>query len=404
MTPVQRDRERRDAPARGAAPASAPVSEALSSPLPGSHRPSPPDATSRLAGLRHLVGNSPLLALHFERRGVPGTVFAKAENLNMTGSVKDRMALHVIRQGYERGLLRPGDGIAEATSGNTGISIAGIGRALGHQVTIFMPDWMSRERVDLIRSLGADVRLVSREDGGFLECIDRAETLAASRGNVFLPRQFSNDENVRAHERTTGPEIWWQLAGRGLEPDAFVAGVGTGGTIMGVGRYLRRMKPTVKLHPLEPASSPTLSTGHKVGSHRIAGISDEFVPSIVDLGFLDDIVSVSDGDAIRMAQKLAAEIGLGVGISAGANMLGAILAHERLGPESVVVTLFPDDNKKYLSTDLVADAGTGPGDLSAGVTLRGFTAVKRVCRTCFEPGDEIDLLAAPSAPVDPSRE
>src|SRR5512136_2908447 len=285
---------------------------------------------ARLNGLGHWTGNTPLLAIDFTLDGERRVLYAKAENLNMTGSVKDRMAYHVLRRGYERGTLKPGATIVEATSGNTGIAFSAFGRALGHPVTIFMPDWMSQERKDLIRSLGAQVRLVSKEEGGFLGSIRLAEEYAASLNNSFLPRQFSNEDNADAHARTTGPEIWWQLRWHNLIPDAFLAGVGTGGTIMGVGRFLREKNPAVRLHPLEPSNSPTMSTGHKVGKHRIQGISDEFIPPIVDLTKLDSIVAVDDGDAIIMAQKLAAEIGVAVGISSGANFLGALMVQNEL--------------------------------------------------------------------------
>ncbi len=346
-----------------------------------------PALSARIHSLRHLVGNTPLLAIDCAFRGKRRRVFAKAENLNMTGSIKDRMALHILARGYAKGLLRPGAAIFEATSGNTGIAIAGIGRALGHPVTIFIPDWMSRERIDLIRSLGAAMRLVSAADGGFLGSIRMAEEAASRLPGSFLPRQFSNEDNVAAHAETTGPEIWWQLRYHGLTPDAFVAGVGTGGTVMGAGRFLRRMKPDVRLHPLEPASSPTLSTGHRVGKHRIQGISDEFIPPIVDLGFLDEVVSVEDGDAILMAQALAGSLGLGVGISSGANFLGALLVLEKLGGDAVVVTVFSDDNKKYLSTDLLREEPVRDGYLSPEVKLEGFTPFKRVCLTCCDPED-----------------
>lgn len=333
--------------------------------------------------LRHVVGNTPLLALHFRFRGEPRTLYAKAEHFNVTGSIKDRMAFHVLRHAYESGAIRPGQPIAEATSGNTGIAFASIGRALGHPVVIFMPDWMSRERVDLIRSLGARILPVSHGQGGFLGSIRLAEEFAREHG-AFLPRQFSNGANVEAHERTTGPELWWQLDERGLAPDAFVAGVGTGGTIMGVGRFLRRVRPAVKLHPVEPAESPTLTTGHKVGRHRIQGISDEFVPAILQLGGLDDVIAVHDGDAILLAQKLAAQLGLAVGISAGANFLAALRAQERLGPRAVVATVFADDNKKYLSTDLLRDEPVRDGYLSPEIELTGYESFKRVCATCLE--------------------
>jgi len=338
-------------------------------------------------GLGHLVGNTPLLVIELTYRGRPRVLYAKAEQMNMTGSIKDRMALHVVRRGYERGRLEPGGRIIEATSGNTGISIAAIGRAMGNPVTIFMPSWMSRERIELIQSFGADIHLVSREEGGFLGSIEMAEELACKAPGSFLPRQFSNEDNVAAHEEATGPEIWWQLRYQDLKPAGFVAGVGTGGTIMGVGRFLQSMESSVRIHPLEPANSPTLSTGHKVGKHRIQGISDEFIPPIVDLDFLDDVVGVDDGDAILMAQQLASRLGLGVGISSGANFLGALKVQNEIGGNALVVTVFPDSNKKYLSTDLLGQEPVKPEFLSPDVELLGFSAYKRVCRTCCDPGD-----------------
>ncbi|HWP11905.1 MAG TPA: cysteine synthase family protein [Ramlibacter sp.] len=343
--------------------------------------------SQKVRGLSHLVGNTPLLAIRCEFRGKPRVVYAKAENLNMTGSIKDRMALHILRVGYERKMLQPGAPIAEATSGNTGISFAALGRALGHPVTIFMPDWMSQERKDLIRSLGAQIRLVSHEEGGFLGSIEMAEKFAACTPGAFLPRQFSNKDNVAAHVQTTGPEIWSQLRSHGLCPDAFVAGVGTGGTIMGVGTFLKRAHPALKLYPLEPANSPTLSTGHKVGKHRIQGISDEFIPPILDLAFLDAVVSVDDGDAILMAQQLARELGLGVGVSSGANFLGALKVQEQLGAEAVVVTVFPDDNKKYLSTDLMRREPPREDFLAPQVRLVDFDTFKRECSICSDTTD-----------------
>jgi cysteine synthase A len=344
-------------------------------------------------GLKNLVGNTPLLVLNCEFRGRPRTLYAKAEHLNLTGSIKDRMALHILERARASGRLTPGQPIAEATSGNTGIALAGVGRATGHPVTIFMPDWMSHERIALIKSLGASIHLVSSAEGGFLGAIRLAESCAEGQNRAFLPRQFSNEDNCAAHEATTGPEILWQLRDHGLTPDAFVAGVGTGGTVMGVGRFLKRSVTGVKIHPLEPASSPTLSAGQKVGRHRIQGISDEFVPPIVDLDFLDEIVQVEDGDAILMAQKLARELGLGVGISSGANFLGALKVLEKSGDDAVVVTVFCDDNKKYLSTELLREEPVRDHYLTPDVRLTGFDVFKRVCITCWEPSD---ALAVPS--------
>ena len=352
------------------------------------------EISNRILGLKCLVGNTPLLAIDFAFRGRKRVLYAKAEHVNMTGSIKDRMALHSIQQGYAKDLLRPGDRLVEATSGNTGIAMAAIGRAMGHPVTIFMPDWMSPERINLIRSLGADIRLVSHEEGGFLGSIRMAEELAESEGNAFLPRQFSNTDNVAAHACTTGPEIWWQLRFHNLTPDAFIAGVGTGGTIMGVGRFLREQNPEVRLYPLEPSNSPTMSTGHRVGKHRIQGISDEFIPPIVDLGSLDRVVAVDDGDAIRMAQQLASRLGLAVGISSGANFLGAVLVQEELGADAAIVTVFSDDNKKYLSTDLLREEPIKEEFLSPQIELLGFRGFKRVCHTCCDAAECAALLPA----------
>jgi len=343
-----------------------------------------PSVTARFRSLERLIGNTPLLAIDFEFRGHRRTVYAKSEQMNLTGSIKDRMALHILRQAYAEGRLRPGDTIAEATSGNTGIAFAALGRALGHPVTIFMPNWMSRERMDLIHSLGATIVPVTKQQGGFVGSIRLSEELAALRSDVFLPRQFSNTANVEAHAATTGPELHLQLLSEGLTADAFVAGVGTGGTVMGVGKYLRRQNPATRVFPMEPAESPTLSTGCKVGQHRIQGISDEFVPAILRLNDLEPVVAVHDGDSILMAQKLASDLGLAVGISSGANFLAAVKVQDALGGDAVVATVFADDNKKYLSTDLLRDEPVKSHYLSPEISLREFRTTKRVCNVCSD--------------------
>ncbi|QJD96230.1 cysteine synthase family protein [Mucilaginibacter robiniae] len=332
--------------------------------------------------LWHLVGNTPMLELRYEYQGKPGRIFVKCEHYNLTGSIKDRMALYIMHKAYQTGQIQPQDVIVEATSGNTGIAFAAIGKSLGHQVKIIMPNWLSKERLDIIRSLGAEVVLISKEEGGFLSSIALSERMAEA-GGVFLPRQFENIYNAEAHERTTGKEIWRQLASSGLMPDAFVAGVGTGGTVMGVGSYLRMMKPDVKIHPLEPAESPTLTTGHKVGTHRIQGISDEFIPAIVKLDELDKVVQASDGDAILMAQNLSRELGLAVGISSGANVIGAIRLQQQFGPEAVVVTLLCDSNKKYLSTDLMKEEPLKAGYCAPEVRFTGFHPISRLAKPIF---------------------
>ena len=338
-------------------------------------------------GLMALVGRTPLLEMRYRYDGKPRRLFAKYEALNLTGSVKDRMAAWILGRAYQSGKLVPGAMIVEASSGNTGISFSAVGRALGHKVRIYMPDWMSQERSQLIRALGAEVVAVSREQGGFLGSIKLSEDFARETDNVFLPRQFESEGNVEAHEAMTGPEIERQLETLGLCPDAFVAGVGTGGTVMGVGRYLRRKRRALRVHPLEPANSPTLRTGHKVGKHRIQGISDEFIPPIVHLEELDRVLAVDDGDAILMAQRLAAQLGIGVGISSGANFLAAMEVQEALDPGAVVVTVFADSNKKYLSTDLMNDEPVKPAHRAPHVTLLGVRAYNRVCDSCVDPFD-----------------
>jgi cysteine synthase A len=343
--------------------------------------------SSTIQGLANLIGNTPLLEIEFLFKGKPRKIYAKAEYMNLTGSIKDRMAFHIMREAYNKGMIKQGYRIIEATSGNTGIAFSAVGRALGHPVTIFMPDWMSDERKNLIRSLGAEVILISKEEGGFLGSIARSREMAAGNQKTFLPRQFENEDNMMAHYTTTGPEIWWQLRLRGKTPDAFIAGVGTGGTIMGTGRYLREMKPDIKLYPLEPSNSPTMSTGYKVGAHRIQGISDEFIPALVKLDQLNEVVAVDDGDSIIMAQKLAAELGMAVGISSGANFLGALLKLEELGEQSTVVTVFSDDNKKYLSTGLMKKEPVKSNFLSSDVLLKSFKAYRRSCVTCCNPAE-----------------
>jgi len=350
----------------------------------------PNNAPPALHALTEMVGDTPLLALHCRYRGSQRTVYAKAEFLNLTGSIKDRMALHILADAYRAGRIRRGDTIVEATSGNTGIALSAIGRAIGHPVVIYMPDWMSHERRALIGSFGARVELVSKAAGGFLGSVALAECCAKDSAGVFLPRQFSNEANVAAHAQTTGPEIAAQLDALGLTPHAFVAGVGTGGTVMGVGRHLRARYGNIRIHPLEPAESPTLSTGCKVGQHRIQGVSDEFIPAICQLSELDPVIAVSDGDAILMAQKLAATLGLGVGPSSGANFLGALKAQdmhrERHGRDAVVVTIFPDDNKKYLSTDLLRDEPVRHDFLSPDIELDGYQALPRAGRRTHHGG------------------
>lgn len=333
--------------------------------------------SEKFDGLAALIGHTPMLEISLLYKGEPRVVYAKAEYYNYSGSIKDRVACHILRQAYETSAITEGMLIAEATSGNTGIAFAAIGAYLGNPVTIFMPDWMSKERINLIESFGATIRLVSKAEGGFTGSIALADRMGENEG-AFLPHQFSNPENCAAHYATTGKEILAQLAAFGKRPQGFVAGVGTGGTLMGVKDVLQETYPNCLAFPLDPASSPTMATcGKVVGPHRIFGIGDEFVPAIVKLDQLDNILLIDDCDAINMSRKLARVLGLGVGISSGANFLGVLKAQDLLGnKDAVVATVFADDNKKYLSTDLMYEQTVSADHLACDVELISMRAIR----------------------------
>lgn len=333
------------------------------------------------SNLEGLIGNTPMLVLKLKYKGKDRTIYAKAEHYNFTGSIKDRMAYYILKHELEAGRLRPGMCIKEATSGNTGIAFSAIGASLGMKVSILMPDWMSEERKKLIRSYGADIQLVSREEGGFLGSIAICEE-SADDADCYLPHQFENNLNCLAHYHSTGPEIYNQLKTLNSNKVAFIAGVGTGGTIIGTGRYLKDHYSDARLFPLEPENSPTLSTGYKVGIHRIQGISDDFIPKIVDFSILDEVIGVDDGDAIVMAQMLSRN-GIGVGISSGANLIGALKVAEIVGDDYPVVTVFSDDSKKYLSTDLMHEEPILEHFLSKDVEIVGFDTIKCTEKSYF---------------------
>ena len=318
---------------------------------------------------QEIIGNTPMIKINYKYNSKVKNVFAKLEYFNITGSIKDRVAFYIINNAKKRGLLKEKMPIVEATSGNTGISFAAIGTYLGFNVHIYMPDWMSPERIKLLESYNATVHLVSKEAGGFSKCISLTEECKANCSNIYLPQQFSNNSNSYSHYYSTAPEIYNTLKRHHLTPSILVSGVGTGGTIMGIYKYLKEKNHHLKAYPLEPSSSPTLSTGTHTGTHRIQGISDEFVPPIVNLNDLNEIISIDDGDAIIMAQKLSRELGLGVGISSGANFIGAVKALELNSATSVAVTVFADDNKKYLSTDLMNKEPVKENYISSNIKL-----------------------------------
>ena len=331
----------------------------------------------RFKNISAMINNTPMLEIYLKYKGIDRKVYVKIEYYNFTGSIKDRIAYHILKGSYERGLIKKGDIIAEASSGNTGIALSAFGAYLGNPVHIFMPDWMSDERKKLLESLGATIHLVSKEDGGFKGSVELAQNFGA-KNSAFLPNQFSNNLNVDAHYSSTGQEILRQIQKFDKKPDGIVAGVGTGGTIMGLKKALQEIYPDCMAFPLEPSQSPTMAKGGIIsGSHRIDGIGDGMIPEIVKLNELNDIICVDDGDAINMARKLSHELGIGVGISSGANLIGSIKAQNILNnKDAVLITVFADDNKKYLSTDLMKEQTIKPEHISKDVELIGFRAIK----------------------------
>ncbi len=294
--------------------------------------------------LSKLVGNTPLLELSVQIEGKKLKIYAKYEAWNYSGSIKDRMAFQILRTAYSCGSLEPNDTIIEATSGNTGIAFAAMGAFLGHSVEIYMPDWLSEERKQLLRFYGAKLHEISAEKGGFLRCIELADKKSQKNG-FFCPRQFENSNNPLAHFINTAPEMELGLLKAGLgDIDAFVTGAGTGGTIMGFFRYFEEKIEHFQAFPVFPVNNSD-------GSHRIEGIGDSFVPKILSLEELGPIMRISDSDAISVARMMNKR-GLSVGISSGANLLAASIKCLELGKDKIVGTILCDDNKKYLSTDL----------------------------------------------------
>ena len=306
-----------------------------------------------------LIGNTPMVKIKYRYQDKVGYVYAKLEYYNYTGSIKDRVAYYILKKSKEAGLLKDNQPIVEATSGNTGISLAALGAYYNHPVHIFMPDWASVERVNIMKLYKAHVHLVSKEEGGFMEAIRRSEEYA-KKLDGFLPRQFENNLNVEAHYNTTAKEIVSSMP----LVDTFVSGIGTGGTLIGVAKYLKEKDKTIKIIALEPNKMPLLSGGKIIGNHKIEGIGDDFIPKIVDKKYIDDIIVIDDEDAINMSRLLAKKLGLGVGISSGANFLASVLSNG-----NNVATVFADDFKKYLTTDLTKEIDTNPKLLSNQIEL-----------------------------------
>ncbi len=305
------------------------------------------------AGITALIGATPLVYLaHFsEKRHLSATLLAKLEYFNPAGSVKDRVALAMIEDAEKKGLLKPGAVIIEPTSGNTGIGLAAVAAARGYRTILTMPETMSVERRNLLKAYGAEIVLTDGAQG-MSGAIAKAKELAAGMPGSYIPGQFENPANPAAHSASTGPEIWEDTDGK---VDIFVAGIGTGGTITGVGQYLKSRNPQIRVVGVEPADSPVLTQG-KAGPHQLQGIGAGFVPDILDRDILDEVIPVSSEQAFSMGRAVAREEGFLVGISSGAALWAAAQVAER--PENkgkVIVALLPDTGDRYLSTELFQD-------------------------------------------------
>lgn len=315
-----------------------------------------------------LIGNTPMIKINYKYKDEIKYIYTKLEYYNLTGSIKDRMAYYIINKAYKTANLKKGMPIIEATSGNTGISFSAIGAYFGNPVYIFMPDWVSCERKSIMEMFGANVTLVSKEQGGFSKCIELADNLSKSI-NGFRPNQFDNLDNIEAHYLTTGKEIVEKLD----KINGFVSGIGTGGTLMGISKRLKENNSNMITCALEPDDMPLLSSGKIFGSHKIDGIGDDFIPSIVDKNKIDTVIAVNDDDAVNMSRMLGKKLGIGVGISSGANFLGSILLNEKIGGN--IVTVFPDCNKKYLSTDLSKEMDLNKAFISNKIELISYEVI-----------------------------
>jgi cysteine synthase A len=292
-----------------------------------------------------IIGNTPKVSLK-KLSGL--NLFAKAEYLNPGGSIKDRIAKYMIEQAEERGVLKPGMTIMEPTSGNTGIGLALVGVQKGYRVVIVMPENMSEERKKIISALGADLILTKADEsiGGALAEVERQK---AKDANIFIPQQFENPDNPKIHYLTTAPEIWKQMQGK---VDVFVSGLGSGGTLSGVGRFIKERNPKAKIIAVEPKNVSAL-LGHEPGLHKIQGIGDGFIPKVLDVSLVDDVIEVTDDDAIRTARTLSRVEGILTGTSSGANVWASIKSAQKYGMDKNIITVLPDRVERYFSTSLI---------------------------------------------------
>lgn len=315
-----------------------------------------------------MIGNTPLIKIKYKYDNKINEVYIKLEYYNLTGSIKDRMVKHILDDAILKKELTKGMPIIEATSGNTGISLAALGAYYNHPVHIFMPDWVSEERTKIMKMYGAKVYQVSKEDGGFKKCIELADQLAIKL-NGYRSNQFNNKENIKAHYNGLGKEIIKTIPDIG----GFVSGIGTGGTLIGVGLKLKEIDSNIQIICLEPKDYAIMTHKQVSGSHKIEGIGDDFLPQIVDTSLIDDNILIDDEDAVNMARLLATKLGLGVGISSGANFIASVISKNNTTKN--IVTIFPDDNKKYLTTTLSEELDTNEYFISNKIELISYELI-----------------------------
>lgn len=322
--------------------------------------------------MKKLIGNTPMIRIKYKYNDKIKEVYVKLEEYNLTGSIKDRIAIYIIEEEEKQKVLKEKMPIIEATSGNTGISFAALGNKYNHPVYIFMPAWASSERIKLLELYGAKVKLVSKEEGGFKECIRLADNLAKEI-NGYRPNQFTNYLNTKCHYLNTGREIIEQLKIQKI--GGFISGIGSGGTLMGVSQKLKEYYPDILIGAVEPEKMPLLTNKKIIGNHKIEGIGDDFIPALLNTQIIDKVFDIDDDDAVNMARLLNKKLGLGVGISSGANFLGAILLGEYTSDP--IVTIFPDDNKKYLTTTLADKVNLKKEFISNHIKLLTYEEIEK---------------------------
>jgi len=307
----------------------------------------------KAASVLELIGDTPIVRMNKMRPDGAAEVWLKLEAQNPAGCVKERIALYMVEAAENSGQLQPGGVIVEPTSGNTGIGLAMVAAVKGYRLILCMPETMSMERRKILQAFGSEI-VLTEGPKGMKGAVEKAQELTQANKGYFMPQQFENPANVQAHYETTGPEIWKQTEGR---IDAFVSGIGTGGTITGAGRYLREKNPKILLIGIEPQASAVLSGG-KPGSHKIQGIGAGFIPGVLDRSLLSEVMRVSNDDALETARRLCKEEGVFCGISSGAAAYGAMEIAKQLGAGQNVVAILPDTGERYLTTDLFSNNGS----------------------------------------------